>query len=476
MSADSFAVERARIDASTRLPVLVWFASALFWLVFGSLAALAASLKMHTPEFLGASQALTFGFIRPIHLNTVVYGWSSMAGIGTLLWLIPRLARTMLVFPKLLVFSAIVWNIGVLAGTVGLFLGMTTGIEWLEFPPFVPPILTFALLIVTFCGFATFRQRNERHVYVTLWYVLGALVWMPAVYVIAVTLCVYQPAPGVVQAATNWWFAHNVLGLWLTPIGVGAAYYIIPKVLGRPIYSYYLSIVGFWALALFYSWAGMHHLIGGPLPTWLVSASVVGSIMMFIPVLAVALNHHMTMVGNFHHLRYSPTLRFVVFGAMAYTVVSFQGSIEALRSFNVISHFTHYTISHAHLGLYGFFSMVMFGCMYYIVPRLTEWEWASAGLIRLHFWCSAIGITLYFVALTVGGWHQGMMAQDASIAHISQVEFTKPYLWARSVGGTLMLIGNLTFALLFTLNLMKLGKRRVGETTFRTPMKAVRVS
>src|SRR5262249_5230185 len=198
-------------------------------------------------------------------------------------------------------------------------------------------------------------------------YLFGAVFWFPWLYTVANLLLLYEPVRGVVQASVNWWYGHNVLGLWFTPIGLAAAYYLIPKVIGRPIYSYYLSIIGFWALALFYSWAGAHHLIGGPLPAWLITVSVVGSVMMFIPVGVVALNHHMTMVGHFDALRYSPTLRFVVLGAMSYTAVSVQGSFEALRTMNEVVHFTHYTIAHAHLGLYAFFTMIMFGSMYYIV-------------------------------------------------------------------------------------------------------------
>ena len=225
----------------------------------------------------------------------------------------------------------------------------------------------------------------------------------------------WSPATGVVQPIVNWWFGHNVLGLWFTPVAVGTAYYLIPKIIGRPIHSYYLSITGFWALALFYSWAGMHHLIGGPIPAWLSTASTVGSMMMFIPVIAVAINHHMTMIGHFHRLKYSPALRFTVFGAIAYTAVSFQGSIEALKDFSEVAHFTHYTVAHAHLGAYGFVTMIFFGLYYYMIPRLTGREWASSRLIRLHFWCAAIGITLYFVGLSIGGWWQGRMLNNPNV-------------------------------------------------------------
>jgi cytochrome c oxidase cbb3-type subunit 1 len=260
-------------------------------------------------------------------------------------------------------------------------------------------------------------------------------------------------------------------------MGVGAAYYIIPKIVGRPVHSYYLSIVGFWSLALFYAWAGMHHLIGGPLPAWLVSASVVGSLMMFIPVIAVAINHHMTMLGHFRHLRYSPALRFTVFGAIAYTAVSAQGSVESLKDFSEVAHFTHYTVAHAHLGAYAFFTMVMFGTMYYYVPRLTGREWASARLISAHFWCSAVGICIYFVGLSIGGWWQGRMLNDPNVPFGNIVTYLLPYLFTRSVSGALMSVGHVCFAALLVMNLMGWGRARTGRPTFfveRTPAPAVR--
>lgn len=468
----AFAEERARIDASCRGPVLVFFASSLFWLMLGSVLALTASIKLHTPGFLTDVSWLTFGRVRPAHLNTVAYGWASMVGIGMCLWLMCRLSRVELLYPKMLIAAAGIWNFGVGMGIVGILMGYSTGVEWLEFPKVVPPFLVLALSIVSAWTIATFRNRREKHVYVTQWYIFGAMFWMPWLYSVATIMIIYMPATGVVQAATNWWYAHNVLGLWITPIGVGTAYYLIPKVLGRPVYSYYLSVVGFWALALFYSWAGMHHLIGGPVPAWLVSASIVGSMMMFIPVGAVALNHHMTLFGHFREIRYSPTLRFIVFGAIAYTATSFQGSIEALRWFSERAHFTHYTVAHAHLGLYGFFTMIMFGGMYYVVPRLTGTEWASSRLIRAHFWLTAVGITIYFTGLTIGGWFQGnalinVEADGTYTPFIRIVRSTVPWLISRSFAGTLMTTGHAAFALLFVLNLMKIGKARGTPMYFR---------
>jgi cytochrome c oxidase cbb3-type subunit 1 len=264
----------------------------------------------------------------------------------------------------------------------------------------------------------------------------------------------------------NWWFARNLLGLWFVPIGLASAYYMIPKVLGRPIHSYYLSMIGFWSLAIFYSWNGMHHLIGGPLPAWMISASVVASVMMFIPVVTVAINHHLTMRGHFDALKWSPTLRFTVFGAMAYTVASLQGILMAIPSLNTITHFTDYTIGHAHLGLYGFFSMMMFGAIYYIIPRLIGWEWPSATMIRWHFWLVAVGVLLMFGSLTVGGLLQGLAQYDPAVSFRSSLEFAAPFRIVRGLSGFLLLGGHLVFACLFALMLLKIGRRREGPAFF----------
>jgi cytochrome c oxidase cbb3-type subunit 1 len=182
---------------------------------------------------------------------------------------------------------------------------------------------------------------------------------------------------------------------------------------------------------------------------------------MFIPVVAVAINHHLTMVGHFGQLRYSPTLRFVVFGAISYTAVSFQGSLEALRTQSEITHFTHYTIGHAHLGLYAFVTMILFGSIYYIMPRIIKWEWPYPSLIKVHFWLVAAGIILYVISMNIGGVVQGLYMNDASRPFIDSVNVTKPYLIARSAGGSLMLLGQLVFIYLFCLMLFRKGAYRI---------------
>ena len=309
-----------------------------------------------------------------------------------------------------------------------------------------------------------FRFRKGDHVYVSQWYFLGALFWFPWLYVIAQIMIIWAPAQGVVQSITNWWFAHNVLGLWLTPMALGTAYYLIPKVLGRPIYSYYLSVLGFWSLALFYNWAGVHHLIGGPVPVWLISAGIVASVMMVIPVVVVAINHHMTVVGLHREGWRSPTMRFVVFGAINYTFVSLIGSAMALRDVNLVTHFTHFTVGHAHHGAYGFFAMILFGGVYYMMPRMLHREWPSASLIKIHFWGSALGILLMVFALQIGGWIQGLQMNNPEIAFLDVVQNTMPWLKARSVSGFLLLVAHIAFAVNFFWMLFAAGKIKTKDT------------
>jgi cytochrome c oxidase cbb3-type subunit 1 len=460
------ALERREIDASCRVPVLYFATSAAFWLLVGTVLGIIASIKLHSPYFLTGSPELTFGRVRMAHLQAVGVGWSAMMVMAAAIWLMCRLSRVALIYPTLLVFAGTMWNVGMIADVVGILSGDAQSVEWLDAPSYVPPFFIAGVGIVSAWTVATFRRRRELHVYVTQWYILAAVFWFPWLYTVAVLMIFWMPATGVIQPVVNWWFGHNYLGLWLTPIAVGTTYYIIPKVIGRPVHSYYLSIIGFWSLALFYSWAGMHHLIGGPIPAWLATASTVGSMMMFIPVIAVAINHHMTMIGSFQRLKYSPALRFTVFGAISYTAVSFQGSIEALKDFSEVAHFTHYTVAHAHLGMYAFFTMTMFGLFYYMVPRLTGREWASPTLIRVHFWCDAIGITIYFVSLSIGGWWQGRMLNNPNIPMPNIIEYLLRFLFARSLAGGLIGLGHLAFAVLLVANLMGWGRQRSGGPTY----------
>ncbi|MDQ6766089.1 MAG: cbb3-type cytochrome c oxidase subunit I, partial [Verrucomicrobiota bacterium] len=409
-------VERALIDASTRVPVLMFYTSAIVWLLIGTLLAALTSFKLHMPDLLGGVSFLTWGRVRPAHMNTMLFGWASMAGIGTSIWLMARLSRTTLRHPLLLVAGAAFWNLGVLLGVGGILAGGSTGYEWLEFPPYAALVLFVAYSLVISWAILMFRFRRAGHIYITQWYLLGAFLWFPWLYGATQIMLFVAPVQGVMQAAVNWWFSNNLMFLWFGAMGLGAAYYMIPKVIGRPVYSYHLAAIGFWTYALFASWTGMQRVVDGPFPAWMITASIAAAILSIIPVATVGLNHHMTMRGYFPLMRYSPTLRFTVFGAIAYTVFSLFGIFISLRSMAGYLQFTETSVAYSHLGLYAFFTMIMFGSMYYIVPRLVGREWRYASLIKLHFWASAYGIMLMILMLVVGGIAQGRDLNNAALS------------------------------------------------------------
>lgn len=431
--------------------------------MLGTVFALIAAFKSHQPDFLGTYEFLTFGRVRSAHLNSMILGWGNNIIFAIAPWIMARLCRSPIKHDGLLLIAGAFWNIGVTVGIFAILRGDITSVEWLEFPKYATPMLAVSYALVAVWGVMAFRFRKGEHVYVSQWYILAGLFWFPWLYIVAQSVILWFPARGVVQAVTNWWFAHNVLGLWLTPMALGTAYYLIPKVLGRPIHSYYLSVLGFWALAIFYNWAGMHHLVGGPVPAWLLSAGIVASVMMVIPVIIVGFNHHMTVVGLHREVWRSPTLRFVVFGAISYTMVSLLGSTMALRSVSEVSHFTHAIVGHAHHGVYAFFTMIMFGGVYYMMPRLLQREWPSAGLIKIHFWGCSVGITIMLVALHVGGWIQGLEMNNPEIAFLDVVQHTIPWLKARSVSGIFLTVGHTAFAVNFFWMLFAAGAVRAKQ-------------
>lgn len=440
---------RAEIDAAACKPVIHLLASSLFWLMLGSILAIAASIKLHNAAFLDGADWLTFGRVRPAHLTTMSYGWSTMACIGVGLWIMSRLCRSPLRHTGWLHLSAILFNLGNAVGVWGIMAGRSTGIEWLEYPKEAGVLIVAAFIPVVLAFVDMARRRLPGHIYVSQWYLMAAVFWFPWLYLTVQVLMIWSPVAAPAQPPMNWWYGHNVLGLWFTPVCLAAAYYLIPKVIGKPIHSYYLSIVGFWSLAFFYAWNGMHHLVGGPYPAWMIGLSIVASFMMVIPVIAVAVNHHFTAFKDIGLVRSSPTFRFVVFGTFSYTAVSLQGTSMAFRDLSKITHFTHYTIGHSHLGMYAFVTMILFGAIYYMMPRLTGREWPSVWLIRIHFWFCGLGVLWYVMALSIGGFLQGRWMLDDSIPFMDIVKWMLPYLEQRTWAGKAMTIGHVAFVISF---------------------------
>ncbi len=455
--------DRISSDRSTAFPVFMFVTFACLWLVVGSLAGLISSIKLHEPDWLTNYAWLTFGRIRTTHITAVLYGWITNAALGMIVWLLPRLLRTRLHGAIWVMLGGALINMGIAGGIGAISTGWNDGMEYLEIP--------WQIAIFMFVGFAlvilpilfTLVNRKVSHLYVSVWYMTAALLWIALLFLVGKMPGVHT---GVQQATTNWWYGHNVLGLWFTPVSVGAIYYFLPKIIGRPIRSYNLSLLGFWTLAFFYGQVGGHHLIGGPVPGWLITLSIVQSVMMVIPVIAFTINMATTMKGRMHLALYSPTLRFMMFGGLMYLASSLQGSAEALRSVNQVTHFTHFTVAHAHLGAYAFVTMVLFGAIYFMMPRVLNWEWPYPKLITLHFWLASIGIGIYFVGLTIGGWLQGVAMLDAARPFMDSVNVTLPYLKWRSIGGSLMVLSHLVFVGHFLAMALRFGPTRAGAALF----------
>jgi cytochrome c oxidase cbb3-type subunit 1 len=455
--------DRVLADRSSAFPVFMFAAFACFWLLLGSVAGLTSSIKLHAPDWLNEQAWLTFGRIRTVHLTAVLYGWITNAALGIILWLLPRLLRTRLHGAAWTLLGGALINTGIAAGIGAIGAGWSDGMEYLEIPWQIGLFIVAGFVLIILPVLFTLVNRKAEHLYVSVWYMVAALLWIALLFLVGKLPGVHT---GVQQATTNWWYGHNVLGLWFTPVSVGAIYYFLPKIIGRPVRSYNLSILGFWTLAFFYGQVGGHHLIGGPVPGWLVTLSIVQSLMMVIPVIAFTINMGGTLQGRMHLARWSPTLRFMMFGGLVYLASSVQGSLEALRSMNAVTHFTHYTVGHAHLGAYGFVSMVLFGAIYFMMPRVLRWEWPYPRLITLHFWLAAVGIAIYFVALTIGGWLQGLAMLDATRPFMESVTLTLPYLQWRSVGGALMVASHLVFVGHFLAMALRFGPLRTGAALF----------
>jgi len=463
---------RAAIDRSARLPVLFFFTSAALWLVVASVLGFLAAMKLHWPGFLDYDWLffLNYGMVKPAFTAAFVYGWAFQAGLGVAIWLTARLCRAEIRNPLTLIVAGHFWNIGVVLGILCIFLGEATGMEWMQFPPFVWPVLFLAYSLVSVWIVLMFQTRRPGKVYISQWYILAACFWFPWVYLTANVFIHVLPGAAVMSAAINAWYINNVIFMVLTPIGLASAYYFIPKILGRPVHSYQLSIVGFWGLAVLTGWSGMQKFLGGPLPTWMPAIGGAATILMLVPVVTVAINHHLTTRGNHGLVKYSPTMLFTVFGAIAYTVTTGVAALFCFLPVARITQFTHASYGFQLLAVYAFFSMSMFGAIYFIVPRLVGGEWRSAKMIRLHFWFSTYGVASLVVLLFIAG-----LVQAVGINHswdegfFYGVSLSRGLIAGSAVGWVFIFGANLVFLLHLSLMVCRRGLQGTGPTYLEEP-------
>lgn len=426
------------------------FLSSIVWLLIGMTFGLILALKYIWPEFLtfGPLQKyLQYGRIRPIHTNIVLLGWLTMAYLGAMFYIIPALTKTPLQYPRLAMIGGILWNVFLIVGAVVLMNGMTDVIEYAEFPYFLDIVAVILMGVIATICFATIVRRREKKLYVSLWYFMGSLLWLPLLWIVGNL----PPSwiPGVPRFNMSWFYGHNVIGLWFTTVGVGILYYLLPKLANNPLYSHRLSLIGFWTIAAFYVWNGPHHIQNGPVPAWLMKSGVIPSVLMIIPVWTVVANFFGTMKGKWHVAATNIPLRFLLTGVIFYLITCLQGPFQSLMGPSSVIKFTNWVVGHAHLPLFGAFSLVSFAAIYTILPKITGRPLYSTALMNAHFWLSVSGFLLFAFSMWTAGLIQGfawMSGKQYGPAFVEVLVALRPYTLARALGGALMVIGQFLFA------------------------------
>jgi cytochrome c oxidase cbb3-type subunit 1 len=462
----------AKIDASCRVLLLALFGGAALWLVIGSALAMIASIKFHAPDFLADCPWLTYGRVQPAAADALLYGFCIPAALGVMLWIFARLSRTPLCLPFVPVVAANLWHLGLLVGLVGILIGDSTGFTWLEFPRGGSVLLFTAFLLIAISAMATFGERRERELFPSHWFLLAALLWFPWIYATGNLFLVAWPVRGVVQAAIDFWFANNLLFVWLSLAGLGASFYFLPRFAGRPLQSRYLALFAFWTLILFGTWCGIPR--GAPLPAWMSALSAVAASLTIIPVLAVFAIMWKTLCGSTYSEPGGGPFCFIRFGLAAFVLSTLMLMAMACPQISRATEFTWFGPAQTQLQLYGFFAMTMFGAIYYLLPRVVGFEWPFPKLARVHFWISIFGVLLLAVPLAIGGVVQGLKWANPNVAPVDVARATLPYLRASTTGLLFLLFGNLLFALnIFGLTLRwKLALLKKAVAIVKAPLTA----
>jgi len=451
--------------------IVKYFAYAtIIWGIIGMIVGLTAALQLAFPEFfndyLGYS-ILSFGRIRPLHTNAVIFAFVGNGIFMGVYYSLQRLLKTRMWSDKLSSLNFWGWQFIILCAVITLPLGITSGKEYAELEWWIDILITVLWVVFGWNMFATILTRRVKHMYVAIWFYIGTFVTVAILHIFnSFELPVsfmksYSWYAGVQDALVQWWYGHNAVAFFLTTPYLGLMYYFVPKAANRPVYSYRLSIIHFWALIFLYIWAGPHHLLYTSLPDWAQSLGVVFSVMLIAPSWGGMLNGLLTLRGAWDRVRDDVTLKFMVVALTAYGMVTFEGPLLSLKSVNTLSHFTDWTIAHVHVGGLGWNGMLTFGMLYWLFPRMFRVKLYSKKLANQHFWIATLGILLYAIPMYIAGFVQGLMWQDfnpdgtlVNGDFLNTVTALKPYYALRSLGGLLYIIG----AVMMFYNLIKTAK------------------
>jgi cytochrome c oxidase cbb3-type subunit 1 len=413
--------------------------SAGLFFAITALVGLIVATKFVIPEFMGTIPQLTFGRLRALHTNGVLFGWLLAADMGLVFHLVPRLCGNKLWSEKLGVANAVLFIAIILGAVFTTTAGMTQGLEYAELPFVLDVAVTLAWVMFGINVYATVATRKHEQIYVSVWYIMGAVVWTAFVYISGNFATMFFT--GTNQANLNWFYVHNAVGLIFTPLGIGIAYYFIPKAANSPLYSHKLSMIGFWSIAFIYVWTGAHHMIHGPISQWLQTISILFSLCLIVPVWTVVLNFFATVSGKWDKVREDPVLKFLMAGTTFYVLTCFQGPMHSTRTVNAIVSKTDWIVGHAHMAVLGAFSSFAVGGALYVVPILAGRKLYSAKLANLSFWLIFTGGIVFFAGLWVGGFMQGLQWNQWQIPFIDTVKFMRPFWIFRLFSGVFVYVG-----------------------------------
>jgi cytochrome c oxidase cbb3-type subunit 1 len=435
--------------ASCPVGMLTLFGGAILWLLCASLLGLRTSLNFHAPTLLAGHGYLSYGRVHAAQNAALLYGFGVPSALGLGLWLLCRLGRTTLAGPAIVFIGAIFWNTAVTLGVGAILCGGGTGFEGFEMPAWCAPILFLSYLMIGLCALLTFHQREPGPLYPSQWFVVGSLFWFPWIFSTAALLLLCVPARGVLQATTAWWYARNFDTVFLGFAGLASAFYFIPKILGRPLHSHYQAALAFWTLALFGSWGGMPD--GAPLPSWIISLGVVGTVLMAVPILTVATNFYQTVREDLNTLDADPTLRFTYVGLFFWVIAGAQQIVGALPPVSVVTDFTWFGPAQKELFRYGFFAFTVFGAIYYIVPRLLDLDQSAwhPKLFKWHFYLTFFGVLISYISLLVAGIGQGILLANTGNSFVDVMRRTVLPVRSIITGDLLVALGTILFLINF---------------------------
>ncbi len=401
---------------------------------------------------------LSFGRLRPLHTNAVVFGFGGSALFATSYYVVQRTCHTKLFAPALAQFTFIGWMLVIASAVVTLPLGFTSTKEYAELEWPIDLLITVVWVSYAVVFFGTIAKRRVKHIYVANWFFGSFIITVAMLHIVnSAALPVsflksYSVYSGVQDAMVQWWYGHNAVGFFLTAGFLGIMYYFIPKQAERPVYSYRLSVVHFWALSFTYIWAGPHHLHYTALPDWTQSLGMAFSLILLAPSWGGMINGIMTLSGAWEKLRSDPILKFLIVSVSFYGMSTFEGPMMAIKTVNALSHYTDWTVGHVHSGALGWVAMVSIGAMYFLIPKLFDTEIYSKKLIETHFWIATIGIVLYITSMWISGIMQGLMWRainnDGTLTYsfVESVQAMHPFYIVRASGGALFLTGMLIMA------------------------------